>query len=149
MSNIKRNRHNRRKSSVYRLESIFRPRPDRSPLSEADLQSLPPHYIDGELEGVKFVSVPETASYNSCEKLRDALDAVWESKYQIVILTHNIELLKIAKLDPGTAAAVIKTIQGDADPSKCELCGTVRGGEPDEQPKESDNDDGEAVSQTH
>lgn len=130
---LKRNRRERRRALLYKLESIFRPRPDISPLPEADLEKAPPHFFEGELDGVLFVSVPETASHNACQKLREMLDVVYGGKKKIVILTHNIELMKITKLDTTTAAAVLKTIQGGADPSKCELCG--RGEEPEKDPE--------------
>jgi hypothetical protein len=97
------------------------------------LEAAPPHFFDGELDGVVFISVPATTSYNSCERLREMIDAAYSSKKQVVILTHNIELLKVTKLDSGTAAAVIKTIQGDADPNQCELCGGSRDGAPAEE----------------
>jgi hypothetical protein len=123
---MKRNRRERRKALLYKLESVFRPRPDKSPLSEAELETAPPHFIEGELDGVIFVSVPETASHNSCQKLREIIGVLYGDKKQVVILTHNIELLKATKMDPNVAAAVLKTIQGSADPSKCELCGGGR-----------------------
>ncbi len=127
---MKRNRQQRRASTVFRLESIFRPRPDRSPLSEADLEKAPAHHILGELEDVIFVSVPETTSYHSCERLKEMLDAAYKSKKQVVIVTHNIELLKITKLDPGTAAAVIKKFQGGEVSDRCDLCGRAEEKEP-------------------
>lgn len=108
---------------MYRLESVFRRRPDSSPLSEADLEVAPPHHIHGEIDNALFVSVSETVSHHACQTLRGMLDAALQSKKQVVILTHNIELLKATKLTASATAAILKAIGGKSNPECCELCG--------------------------
>lgn len=107
---MKRNRQQRRAATMYKLENIFRSQPSNSPLSEADLEVAPPHYLEGEVDGVVFVSVPMTTSHHSCERLRDMLSMAFKGK-QIMIITHNIELLKATKLDPSETATVIRRIE--------------------------------------
>lgn len=96
---------------MYQLESLFRSRPGKLPLSEAELEMTPPHHLEGEIDDVVFVSVPMTTSHHSCERLREMLLMAFKGKKQIMILTHNIELLKAKKLDATETAAMIRRIE--------------------------------------
>ncbi len=58
-----------------------------------------------------FVSVPLTSSHHSCERLRDALLMAFKGKKQIMIITHNIELLKAKKLNAAESAAMARKIE--------------------------------------
>jgi len=52
------------------------------------------------------LSVPETTSRASCDRLRDA--AVKELRKPVLVVTHNVEFLRATKLSTAEAARVIK-----------------------------------------
>lgn len=113
---MRRNRQQRKSISVYRLDSLFRKKPGDTPLSEAQLQIAPPHYLEGEIENTIFVSVPMTTTINSCERLRSMLQvALQETGKQVVILTHNIEVLKATRLPRKVAAQVLRNIEDSVE----------------------------------
>lgn len=111
----KKSRAERKNTKVYKLQALFRPSPSKSPLSEAELASAPEHYLVGEVDNVFFVSVPESTSANAAEHLRDMLSVAFGDKKQVMVLTHNVELLAAKKLAPNDAAAVLRQIGAAGD----------------------------------
>jgi hypothetical protein len=107
-----RNRAERRKTTLYKLEALYRKVPIDNPLTEAQLQAAPPHFLEGEIDNVIFGSVPITTSYHSAERLRDSLQVAFSDKKMVMLLTHNIELLKATKLPPGEVSKYLKNIEG-------------------------------------
>ncbi len=75
------------------------------------MELLPPHHLDGEINDVVFASVPMTTSHHSCERLRDSLIMAFKGKKQIMIITHNVELLEAKKLSSTETAAIILRIE--------------------------------------
>jgi hypothetical protein len=109
-----RNRQQRRRATVYRLEPMFQP-DRRKPL----LATGPEHHIEGELSGYLIVSVPPTASHESCGQLQEQLGAaLGRPEKNIVIVTHNIEFLRVRKLTPAEAAKLIRDVEERAATSE-------------------------------
>jgi len=102
---------------VYQLDTLYRRVPENLPITESQWQAGPSSVMDfgdakqAEISDVLFVSVPSTTSAHTCEKLRDMILISLSDKKQVMILTHNIELLRAEKLKPADAAKVIKNIE--------------------------------------
>lgn len=67
-----------------------------------------------------FVSVPPTTSGHSVERLREMLRVGYGDKKLVMVLTHNVEMLRLIKLDRAQAAQVVKRID---DPTAAEEFG--------------------------
>ena len=101
----KRNRKQRNDAKLYRLEPLLSGKRE-------ELPQAPDHFIEGEIEGVVFVSVPHTATHASvtelCQKLSDTLGK------RVSYITHNISLLKAKKLNPKEAAKAVKRVEDES-----------------------------------
>lgn len=115
-----RTRAERRKATVFELRPLFRRDKGESPLTEAQMEMAPAHFIEGEIENMRFVSVPPTTSGHSVDRLREMLQVAYSDKKLIMVLTHNIEILALFKLDRAAAAQVIRRID---DPIESEEFG--------------------------
>lgn len=105
-----RNRQQRRGTTVYRLEPMFRPDARRPVLATG-----PEHYLEGEIGDCLVVSVPPTTSYESCRQLREQLCAAFaRPDSRVLIITHNIEFLRVKRLTATEAARLIREVD---DPS--------------------------------
>ncbi len=104
---------------MYELFPLFRKRSASVSLEDAELESAPVHYLEGVFDGVIYVSVPPTTSAASSEKLREIIRVAHGEKKVVVVLTHNIELLKAQKMNSSKAARILKRVEGavtgDAD----------------------------------
>jgi hypothetical protein len=76
------------------------------------LATGPEHQVEGELDGCLIVSVPPTASCETCRQLQEQLAAVLDRPEQsILIVTHNIEFLRIKKLTAVEAARHVRDVE--------------------------------------
>lgn len=96
---------------MYQLDALYRKVPIDSPLTEAQLQAAPPHLLEGEVDDVVFVSVPITTSQHSAETLRETLRVAFGDKKLVVIITHNIELLRAQRLSTKKGSEYLKNIE--------------------------------------
>jgi hypothetical protein len=102
-----RNRQQRRRTAVYRLEPMFQP-DRRKPI----LATGPEHRVEGELDSCLIVSVPPTASHETCRQLQQQLAAaLGQPEKNLIIVTHNIEFMRIRKLTPAQAAKLIRDVE--------------------------------------
>jgi hypothetical protein len=102
-----RNRQQRRRTTLYRLEPMFQP-DRRKPL----LATGPEHQVEGELDNCLIVSVPPTASHETCRQLQEQLGATLDRpEKSIIIVTHNIEFMRIRKLTAVEAARHIRDVE--------------------------------------
>jgi len=101
-----RNRRQRMAATVYRLEPVF--------AEGSDQESAGVHWHqEGAIDGCLIVSVPETTSLASCQRLHDEL----ASKFgDVCVISHNMTLLKAIQLRPGDAARVIGELERRAAP---------------------------------
>jgi hypothetical protein len=101
MNNVKSNRQQRRSADVYRVVPLYESE-DRKKLEPSD-QEL---YIVGELGEHLVVSVPETTSAASAQRLTQA---IWESEQRkTLVITHNVTFLKIQKCSASESAKIVK-----------------------------------------
>ena len=84
------------------------------------MEQAPAHFIEGEIENMVFVSVPPTTSGHSVDRLREMLRVGFGDKRLVMVLTHNVEMLRLIQLDRAAAAQVIKRID---DPTEAEEFG--------------------------
>lgn len=117
MSKKKLNRAQRRASSVYQLDTLYRQVPSSDPIAEAILQAGPPSIIDfadlkvAEIDDVLFLSVPITTSAHSCERLKEIVSVAFKDQKLITVLTHNIEMLRARKLTAAQTGRILGHIQ--------------------------------------
>ena len=64
------------------------------------------HHIEGQLGQYVVVSVPECCNLERAEQIKNQVMEL--VKKPVVVLSHNISLLKAVKLSPSEAAQVIK-----------------------------------------
>jgi len=107
-----RNRQQRRDATIYRLEPII-----QADARESILATGPEHFIEGEIGDCLIVSVPPTASHETCRQLRDQLrEAIGRVDRNILILTHNIEFLRARKLTPAEASKILREVDERVSP---------------------------------
>ncbi len=96
---------NRKKGfpSIYRLIPIASESPDDNP-SEGPLVETEEYLTQGSLHGHVIVSVPSSISHRAANALSTKL--VEEFKRPVVIVTHNINFMKLERLDKAEAEAV-------------------------------------------
>ena len=97
----KRNRSERRRAEVYRLVPLLDH--DDPDLLE---QHAPDHVIEGKLGEYVVVSVPESCNMARADEIKEQVMAV--VKRPVVVMSHNISLLKAVKLSASEAAECIR-----------------------------------------
>jgi hypothetical protein len=97
----KRNRNERRRAEVYRLEPLL----DRD---DPDILAMhaPDHHIEGTFGEYVVVSVPESCNMARAEEIKAQVMAM--VKRPVVVMSHNITLLKATKLSSSEAAECIR-----------------------------------------
>ena len=107
------------KSEIYQLNLIA------SVPDEGENQSEPPfrlkddvHFIEGGIEGIQFVSIPETVSLAMAQELKADLEAQQaEAKVKnpkrIITVCHNTQFVRVRKLSPKEASKVIRKLEDD------------------------------------
>lgn len=126
----KMNRKERRSQDVYKLTGLFRPEGTTLPLGESDLEEAPSHKVLGKIEDVLFVSVPPDTSYNACQRLHDTISVSLGDRKPIMIVSHNVELLRAVKLPKSESANLIRRIQKNTEP-EAEVTDASEGGDRD------------------
>lgn len=96
-----RNRAERRRAEVYRLEPLL----DRD---DPDLLAIhaPEHHVEGSFGQYVVVSVPESCNMARAEEIKAQVAAI--VKRPVVVMSHNISLLKAVKLTSSEAAECIR-----------------------------------------
>jgi len=83
---------------VYRVEHLT---------SEGKpIEGMEECFIEGELDGWLVVSVPETTSLRTSQRMKDVLQL--KMRKPVMIITHNTAFMKAIRLKPNEAAKVIK-----------------------------------------
>lgn len=103
--NPKRNRKERLAAVVYRVEHLFQPRDS----DDAQFSIGQVHHIEGELDDRLIVSVPEITSEAAAAKLQGRLEADYNQP--VMVVTHNISLMRAVRLPPKQAAEIIKNAE--------------------------------------
>ena len=100
-SMVKRNRSERRHAEVYRLTPLL----DRNDPDILEL-SAPEHHIEGTFGQYVVVSVPESCNMARAEEIKEQVMALVHRP--VVVMSHNITLLKATKLGASEAAECIR-----------------------------------------
>lgn len=65
--------------------------------------------IEGEIGGYVIVSVPPSISHQTAKALEESLKT--ELGKPVMILTHNVQFLRVAKMSPKDVNKVIKEVE--------------------------------------
>lgn len=98
---MKRNRKERRHAEVYRLEPLL----DRDDPNILE-QHAPDHMIEGTFGEYVIVSVPESCNMLRAKDIQNQVTALVHRP--VVVMSHNISLLKATKLSASEAAECIR-----------------------------------------
>ena len=93
---------------MYRIEHLFDAKDGRGLLVD-DVQ----HYVEGMVEGRIVVSLPETISVSQAEAVQ--LAAQKEFEKPVVLITHNVEFMRVVKLLPKEAARIVGKAEENAE----------------------------------
>lgn len=116
---------------MYRLENYLQKADEDEIMIEGEV-----HYIEGCLDNYVIISVPETTSQASAEKIKQ--EAIKLLNKPVCVITHNIAFVKAVKLSPKEAAAVIKRGEDYAEKAS-KIDNALSANNPDE----SGNSDGD------
>lgn len=92
---------------MYRVEPLL----DRDNIK--DLPDWPESHIEGQLGNYLVVSVPVTTSFSKLAEIRQKMMEVTGGP--VLVITHNMSLLKATKLPPKEASQVIKNAEDYAE----------------------------------
>lgn len=113
--NQRRNRDQRRKTTLYRLCALAREeRPLRAVEGDGETKPLKlvageDCAIEGELEGYILVSVPPTISHQAAKVLQDKLRETLGKP--VMLFTHNVLFLRAEKMSSKEANEVLKEVE--------------------------------------
>lgn len=68
-----------------------------------------PMLVEGDLDGYLVLSVPESTTVAGAQRLQQDLEA--ELGRKVLLVTHNLQFMRMVRLSPSEAAAVIRRIE--------------------------------------
>jgi len=104
---MRRNLQERRSATLYRVESLFSV--DNGQVIKIDDVE---HHIEGEIDGWLVASVPEITTHGAAEMIKRQLEKA--TGRPVLLISHNIELMRIVKLTASEAAKAIKYAEDKA-----------------------------------
>jgi hypothetical protein len=84
------------------------------------------HYVEGRFGDYVVVSVPESCNMARAEEIREKVMAL--VKRPVVVLSHNISLLKVTRLSSSEAAEVIRKGEAYAERIEANIKALTGGG---------------------
>ena len=104
---VRRNRKERKGANVYRVESLYG-------ASDHQLLKLEgeEHFLEGEIDQWLIISVPETIRVEVAAQYKQQLQIA--TGRPVMIITHNVQFVKLNRLSPSEAAKVIKRAEDNA-----------------------------------
>jgi hypothetical protein len=123
---------------VYRFTPLFRDQEKKT------LEARPDTFVEGEIGDYLIVSVPETLTTASAKMVRD--QAMEAFKRPVMIITHNVEFVRVEKLSTAEATRLLREIDEMTHPKPpappehpsipCAPISVVSGAEPTPAPLE-------------
>ena len=105
---VRRGRKERLSAKLHRVEHLF-PDPDNRETLLIDGEE---HYIEGEIDSYVVVSVPETTTEGAANIVKAKIQAA--TNRPVLVVTHNIEFMRLRELDHKETALRIKEAEDAA-----------------------------------